>query len=720
MTTKVKKLLLALCIAVLLPTITLAEITWNNNACIVSSASELSEAITYVNNASGGEYIIKLGADFTAPGISLRKNTATILGEKHTLSTDYSSVFYVESGATLNLGQEGYTQSLTISGSPKQDRAMGGPLVYGWGSTAVLNMYDHVVLKDNSSTGPSGGVAMINSATFNMYGGTIENCRAPGFSGGGVFIDGGTFDMTNGTITNCSASCGGGIYSQNGVISISDSTITFNSSTAYGGGIYSENDTLTITNSNISSNKTTNYYGGGIFSYGEKLSISGSHVLNNSAPYGGGITLYNSRTPVPLKNCTIAQNTAQSGGGILLMKSSSMDLSGAGNKVFNNTASAEGADIFIYSSSDTLLLFPAEEMNQTYLDTGKKIDGWYSDKANNRYTPTTDAQSIDVSQSLSGYKSLVASYRLLPKYSLTFKPANGNADTSLDVEAGSSVEAPSAPVRDGYVFEGWSDGSKTFAAGESIIPVSNMTLTAKWQPAKSWITENPTLSIQANADVPTESGASAGILQDMKNDLQSEAQRILLIVLNNTAPDGMDSDQAKELFGLLNAGASSTEVDISAIAKPTGSLTSSHQAIYSEMFAGEQAQAWDLSVFLNITTMDSGNQVIGRADNIHITKTGRKIHFLLSTGEDYTGMDVRVLYLHDGKVKTADSIVVDAQNGIISVYANEFSPYVILSRPKTVSLPQTGDDSHILLWLVLLSISCFGIRIAFKRCHFTA
>ena len=56
--------------------------------------------------------------------------------------------------------------------------------------------------------GDGGGVYVAPSGTFEMSGGSIENCQAVGRwqdgKGGGVYV-GGTFNMTGGTIKNCTA-----------------------------------------------------------------------------------------------------------------------------------------------------------------------------------------------------------------------------------------------------------------------------------------------------------------------------------------------------------------------------------------------------------------------------------------------------------------------------------------------------------------------------------
>ena len=59
------------------------------------------------------------------------------------------------------------------------------------------------------------------------------------------------------------------------------------------------------------------------------------------------------------------------------------------------------------------------------------------------------------------------------------------------VVVGSSFTAEAAPTKDGYTFTGWSDGTNTYKAGETIIPVGNMTLTAQWKEAPTPVVPDP-------------------------------------------------------------------------------------------------------------------------------------------------------------------------------------------------------------------------------------
>ena len=132
-------------------------------------------------------------------------------------------------------------------------------------------------------------------------------------TGGNVFGSGGgiqtveSLTITNSTISgNSTGFRGGGIYSVGGDTTIVNSTISGNNSASDGGGIYSYIETINITNSTISGNSAGGR-GGGIFFYGSSGRVTNSTIAGNSASSGGGITEYYGE--IILTNTIIANNT---------------------------------------------------------------------------------------------------------------------------------------------------------------------------------------------------------------------------------------------------------------------------------------------------------------------------------------------------------------------------------------------------------------------------
>jgi len=171
------------------------------------------------------------------------------------------------------------------------------------GGTITLNGEQLAITKDLiiSAANLENGITIDadeQSRVFRIQGSTVTLV--------GLTITGGYTDDDN----------GGGIYSANSTLMITDCTVTENTAYGYGGGIYSANSTLTITDCTISGN-TTYDYGGGIYSTGTNstLTLTGSTISGNSAAYGYGGGIYNRRT-LTLTNCTISGNDAGNGGGI--------------------------------------------------------------------------------------------------------------------------------------------------------------------------------------------------------------------------------------------------------------------------------------------------------------------------------------------------------------------------------------------------------------------
>ena len=68
-----------------------------------------------------------------------------------------------------------------------------------------------------------------------------------------------------------------------------------------------------------------------------------------------------------------------------------------------------------------------------------------------------------------------------PEYTVTFDSMGGSAITAVTVEEGSTVNQPTAPTRDGYVFKGWfTDAAYTAPFSFASQVGANLTLYAKW------------------------------------------------------------------------------------------------------------------------------------------------------------------------------------------------------------------------------------------------
>lgn len=108
---------------------------------------------------------------------------------------------------------------------------------------------------------------------------------------------------------------GGGIHNDNGILTVSDSSIVGNSVTyGSGSGIYNNRGTVTVSNSTFSDNHARNNAGGGICNVGGAVRVSNSVLFDNIANQGGAI--YTDGT-LTVNDSTFSGNIASLGGGIL-------------------------------------------------------------------------------------------------------------------------------------------------------------------------------------------------------------------------------------------------------------------------------------------------------------------------------------------------------------------------------------------------------------------
>ena len=161
-----------------------------------------------------------------------------------------------------------------------------------------------------------------SNATADIVGLTLTDGSAQYGSG---ILNRGTLTVSNCTITANGwtrpqpfADEGGGIYNEEGKLTVLGSTISGNTADVGAGISNYYFSTLTVANSTISANKGT-LAGGGIDNYLDAtLSLTNSTISNNTLDStvnssGGGITNGSTAT---ITNCTISGNSAEDDGGI--------------------------------------------------------------------------------------------------------------------------------------------------------------------------------------------------------------------------------------------------------------------------------------------------------------------------------------------------------------------------------------------------------------------
>lgn len=374
-----------------------------------------------------------------------------------------------------------------------------------------------------------GGVAVIYGGSFIMDGGKITNCFATSSfkaadygmdsriitsTGGGVYVSGGSsFVMNDGTISNNKANeMGGGIAvvaSIDEIINggwgnlassaqILGGTICSNQAND-GAGVFAsayfyaaayglcadtpsvsaaEKPGLFIENATISNNTANQNegYGAGVLAVmlasPAKAEIRSCSITENSGAVGAGVTSYGKFTNLTIDHCVITGNHATTYGGGFAAESNSGQNAGTvvtNTKLCNNTADKAASDIYLDNSP--LKLQSAQTMDSLYQGkpddvTGKKIDGWYIDDEDLRYTEQTKEQRHEFTEytdiASNGKTYLIAAVKpSLAK--ITFANEDGSLIYSEDWYAISTkaelikVPTPTKPSDDkyDYVFDSW-------------------------------------------------------------------------------------------------------------------------------------------------------------------------------------------------------------------------------------------------------------------------
>ena len=467
----------------------------------------------------------------------------TVTGEKTVLNLGakgYDKKLTIEGDGDANIQaafvtvSEGATANMYENVTLQNRKSMGNACIVIMGSKSVFNMRGGVtencsraVIADSGATFHmfdgeikdcevygDGVILVHDNSKFIMEGGTISKCEASINNGGGLYADNSTITISGGAISGCKADAGGGLYATNGsTININSGTISECEAPAdNGGGLYADNSTINISGGTISgctvgaggglfvdrstvrisggiisgciTSDTGN--GGGLYANHSTIKITGGRIENNKAAHGGGVALVGKTTfEKPITNWTVIGNEAYATGGVgggIKLANGSMDVSAGSNRIYNNTAGGQGADVFLYNGNTSIKLPNAANMNATYRDSGIEIDGWYND--NPPYTPSENGVGVDVSGELTGGLSLVASYKtILVRIEIDANGGVGGSG-SQTVQKGKTVTLE-APTKEGHLFTGWKDEKgNSYPAGAdgkvNITVTEDMKLTAVW------------------------------------------------------------------------------------------------------------------------------------------------------------------------------------------------------------------------------------------------
>ena len=425
-------------------------------------------------HAGGGVYV---GGTFTMTGGSIAGCVAArgsgggvLVSDGGTFVMSGGSIAGCTGASTLAYGGGiCNTGTTTLSGSAKvqnchvQNNRNGGGVFSAFGRNLTVN---HVEI-----TGCTRGTTL---DAMHFENGTVSGGIFDGeVTNQGGTISGGTFNgaVTNGKLDAISTISGGMFNGE--VINYSNGTIkdgTFKNTVdnfgTIGGGTFTETSTVnnegTIEKGEFSGtveNQTGGTIGGGTFSgtveNAAKGKITDGTFTETSTVNNKG-TIEKGEFSGTVEN----QTGGTIGGGMF-----------SGTVTNNGTIS--GGTFAVTFDTNGGSIVPVENVlngqkatkptNPT--KTGYTFDGWYKEE--------TCTNPYDFATSVQNALTLYAKWTI-NQYTITFKPENGDKDTTITQDYGTPVTAPANPTRTGYTFAGW---NREIPA---TMPAENMTVTARW------------------------------------------------------------------------------------------------------------------------------------------------------------------------------------------------------------------------------------------------
>jgi CSLREA domain-containing protein len=230
-----------------------------------------------------------------------------------------------EGGGIYNTGNG----TVTIANSTLYTNTarFGGGIGNDGGTVAIVNS----TFDDNEAERGGGGICSWTGAVT-VTNSTFSNNRAVTDPGGGIYKDGSAATITGSNFYSNTGRFGGGIRNK-GLITITNSILSYNKVSRSGGAIYNPDGLMTITHCTIANNEAVES-GGGIYNEASgAMNIAHSTLSDNqTGRYGGGII---STAPITISNTTLSGNKADIGGGGIY-NTDSADLTNV--TITNNTA----------------------------------------------------------------------------------------------------------------------------------------------------------------------------------------------------------------------------------------------------------------------------------------------------------------------------------------------------------------------------------------------
>ena len=405
---------------------------------------------------NGDNNNMKFGGDLTSGGSSTKTfNNSDVLFDSdysqtvaalnyHSLAFKGTGLKTFENGDVVVEQEIKITEATNLKGSGSTTVRVVKPYENGTADASTYRVFNidvaadvvvnisNMTIKggDISGYGPSdnayGGSIFMNNGTVNLDNVLITGSR--GFNGGGIYMKAGTLDITDSQITYCSSSVGGGgivqlagimningasseisnnrsgwgggINAGGGSLTISDATIRDNHASKSGSGLFLKGNT-TISNAKILSNTASSgtVDGGGIFAFGNTVKIeNGTEISGNNGRDGAGIYLGDNTVLLIADSILIENNTSTgTAAGIYVTETSTVN--------FQHVSGATGAKIHngIYSlgtiNADADVVNDFSDMTFEYAGGAKDIAGL---NYHNLRLSGSDVKTLNTSISISG------------------------------------------------------------------------------------------------------------------------------------------------------------------------------------------------------------------------------------------------------------------------------------------------------------------------------
>jgi predicted outer membrane repeat protein len=172
-------------------------------------------------------------------------------------------------------------------------------------------------------------------------------------TGGGVYCDACTLTIIDSIIANNIADSGGGVFAQQGNVSIDSSTFSGNQVNDNGGALVLEFAVVTMSNTTFSENQA-GAYGAAVYCHGDRSHVISNTIINNNTAYSNGGGFYAVFCTLKFNSSSFTNNKAVYGGAIALRSSAAIQV--IGSSFTSNTAVTRGGAIDASSHLESVLL----------------------------------------------------------------------------------------------------------------------------------------------------------------------------------------------------------------------------------------------------------------------------------------------------------------------------------------------------------------------------